>query len=265
MTSGDSLGTFVLSIQLELELDHQPRLHQQRLDEQRLDDLRSKLIALTKAHQVPVTWAVADPMLSVASESILAAGVGHEVAVLGDEAWLGEGCGRGRLSRELARRFAAPRKNGMAVSTLMLRNLTQVGDLDLFIRHGVTAISRSATSQWGSVRHAAQPPIRFGVWQPPMALRLPIYNKWWSPATWLARQAIRRTIRKRTVCHFSIDAPSLISDEDRGLELIEAIVRYGAAKRDSGQLSIATIGRLAAKALQARAGIPSRSILRHAA
>ena len=99
MISGDSLGTLVLSIHLELNLEDQDRR-----DEQRLDDIRSRLIDLTKTNGVSATWAVADPMLSVASESILSAGVGHEVAVLGDEAWLGQGCGRGRLSRELARR-----------------------------------------------------------------------------------------------------------------------------------------------------------------
>src|SRR6185369_1925482 len=97
MTLGDSLGTLVLSIHLELDLEDQDRR-----DEQRLDDIRRQLLELTKANQVPATWAVADPMLSVATDSILAATVGHELAVLGDEAWLGQGCGRGRLSRELA-------------------------------------------------------------------------------------------------------------------------------------------------------------------
>src|SRR5580765_5341788 len=117
MTSGDALGTLVLSIHLELELEEQDRRA-----EQRLDDIRRRLIEVTKAGKVPATWAVADPMLSAASESILAAGVGHELAVLGDEAWLGQGCGRGRLARELTRRFSAPRKSGMKVGTLLLRN-----------------------------------------------------------------------------------------------------------------------------------------------
>ncbi|HEY2412670.1 MAG TPA: hypothetical protein VGI40_10530 [Pirellulaceae bacterium] len=260
MISGDSLGTLVLSIHLELDLEDQ-----NRRDEQRLDEIRARLIDLTKTSGVSATWAVADPMLSVASESILSAGVGHEVAVLGDEAWLGQGCGRGRLARELARRFSAPRKNGLSVSTLMLRNMTQVGDFDLLIQHGVTAISGPATSQGASTQKAMQPPTRFGIWQPPIALRLPMRSKWWSPATWNVRREIKRTIRKRTVLHLSIDAPRLIGDEDRSLDLVASILRYSAAKRDAGQLSVATIGQLASKALDARAGNPSRSILRPAA
>lgn len=110
-----------------------------------------------------------------------------------------------------------------------------------------------------------QPPTRFGVWQPPTALRLPIRGKWWSPAAWNVRREIKRTIRKRTFLHLSIDAPRLIGDEDRSLDMVAVILRYAAAKRDAGQLSIATIGQLASKALDARAGNPSRSILRPAA
>ena len=63
MTSGDALGTLVLSIHLELKLEDQDRR-----DEQRLDEIRGQLIELTKVNNVPATWAVADPMLSVASE-----------------------------------------------------------------------------------------------------------------------------------------------------------------------------------------------------
>jgi hypothetical protein len=79
------------------------------------------------------------------------------------------------------------------------------------------------------------------------------------------RREIKRAIRKRTLLHLSIDASRLIGDEDRRLKTIATILRYAAAKRDLGQLSIATIGQLASKALDARAGSPSHSILRPAA
>jgi hypothetical protein len=260
MISGDSLGTLILSIHLELDLEDQDNR-----DEQRLDDIRARLIELTKTSGVSATWAVADPTLSVASESILSAGVGHEVAVLGDEAWLGQGCGRGRLARELARRFSAPRKNGMLVSTLMLRNVAQVADFDLLIQHGVTAISSPATSHGTSAAKTMQPSARFGLWQPPTAIRLPMRSKWWSPAAWQVRREIKRTIRKRTFLHLSIDGPRLIGDEERGLNTIAAVLRYAAGRREAGQLSIATIGEVASKALEARAGSPTRSILRPAA
>src|SRR2546423_13638418 len=131
MSGGDWVGMLVLSIDLELEPDR----HDRQVERQ-LDLVRSELIALTEAAAIPATWAVADPMLSAATESILAAQCGHEIAVLGDQAWLGPGCGHDRLARELTRRFTIPRKAGIPVSTLALRNVEHVGDLDLLLKHG---------------------------------------------------------------------------------------------------------------------------------
>jgi len=260
MTSGELTGTLLLSIHLELELEDQDRQ-----DEQRLDEMRTRLLGITQAAEIPATWAVADPTLSAATESVLAAGIGHELAVLGDEAWLGPGCGRARLSRELVRRFSAPRKAGIPVNTLVLRKLSQVSDLDLLIQHGVKAISGPATADLASLHKTQTPPLRFGIWQPPAALRLPVAGKWWSPASWLLRQEIKRTIRKRSTLHLCIDVPRLIATDAESLDSIGAILRFAAAKRDAGQLQIATVGQLATQALHARAGIPTRSILRPAA
>src|SRR5262245_23352777 len=128
MSGGRDVGKVVVSIDLELDLHH----HDGRFD-RRLDELRSRLIEITRSAGIPATWAVADPMLSAATEQILAADSRHEIAVLGDQAWLGPGCGRARLARELARRISAPRKNGLPVSTLALRNVAQVIDRDLLL------------------------------------------------------------------------------------------------------------------------------------
>src|SRR5262245_42703473 len=125
MSDSGATGTLVLSIDLELDLEQ----HAAPLG-RRLDEVRATLIRLTSEAGIPATWAVADPMLSAASDSILTAKCGHEIAVLGDRAWLGPGCGRERLTRELARRFSTPRKAGIPVSTLVLRNLEDLADLD---------------------------------------------------------------------------------------------------------------------------------------
>ena len=164
MSDGAGLGTLVISIDLELGLD----THERQL-ERRLDEVRTQLVSLTRDASLPVTWAVADPMLSAATESILAAGCGHEIAVLGDQAWLGPGCGRARLARELARRFSVPRKAGIPVSTLALRKVEQVVDLDLLIEHGVTALCGLPVEHQSHSKKLASPPIRYGIWQPPAA------------------------------------------------------------------------------------------------
>ncbi len=260
MSSGDWIGTLVISIDLELDPDR----HERQLERQ-LDLVRTELVTLTKEAAVPATWAVADPMLSAATDSILGAKCGHEIAVLGDQAWLGPGCGRERLSRELTRRFSVPRKAGIPVSTLALRNVEHVADLDLLLKHGVTAVCSVPVDDPSFARKREQSPLRFGVWQPPDARRLPPQTTWWSPAGWLIRREIKRAIRQRSLLHLRLDALRLIDAPCRSLDLVAAILRFAAAKRDAGQLAIKAISQLAAQALSSRAAHPSRSILQSAA
>jgi hypothetical protein len=257
---GGDVGTFMLSVDLELDLEHQDAAL-----EQRLDQVRSRLVELTRSYAVPATWAVADPSLSAATESIAAAHCGHEMAVLGERAWLGTGCGRARLARELARRFTGARRSGVPVSTLALRDVEQVLDLDLLLDHGVTAVRGPAIGKLSLARKLAPPPIRFGIWHPPAAWKVRAESHWWSPAAWTIRREIKRSIRRRSVVHLAVDAGQLVASGDSLLEVLESTFRYAAAKRESGQLEIATIGQLATRALQDRSAVPSRSILRPAA
>jgi hypothetical protein len=258
--SGAGMGTLILSIDLELDLEHHEALQQRRLDE-----IRSQLVSLTRDAAIPATWAVADPMLSAATESILSAGCGHEIAVLGDQAWLGPGCGRARLTRELTRRVTAPRIAGIPVSTIALRNVEQVADWDLLIKSGVTTICDEPVESPSLARRQGQPPLRFGIWQPPVAWRLPPRTNWWSPANWLIRGEINRAIRHQSLLHLRLDVQRLVDAPDGSADLVVSTLHYIAAQRDAGRLTVETIGRLAAQALHSRSALPSRSILRPAA
>jgi hypothetical protein len=253
------VGVVIFSIDLEMDLEHQSGAHQRALDE-----LQQELLGLTRQHALPATWAVADPALSAASESILAAGCGHEIAVLGEAAWLGPGCGRTRLGRELARRFDGARSAGIAVSTLALRNVEQVLDLDLLIEHGVTAIRAPAVGTLSAARRLASPPIRYGLWQPPVACRLPLPAQWWTPTDWLLRQAIRRTMRQRGLLHLEIDGGQLVAAK-QSLGQVAQVMRYLARRRESGLIEVQTIQQIATRMLAERAAAPSHSILRPAA
>src|SRR5262245_20049719 len=260
MSSGAGQGTLVLSIDLELDLEHHGKTSQRRLDE-----IRSRLVFMTRAHDIPATWAVVDPTLSAATESILTAGCGHEIAVLGDQAWLGPGCGRARLARELVRRFTAPRKAGIPVTTLALRNVEQVVDLDLLIAHGITAHCGPPIVQLSALKKLPQPPIRFGLWQPPSAWTILPQIRWWAPRLWKLRNEIKRAIRNQSILHLRVEALRLVDAPDRALDVFETFFRYIAGKRDAGRLAVRTIAALAGEALSNCAATPSRSILRPAA
>jgi hypothetical protein len=256
----DGGGLVIISIDLELDIDRPDQS-----GEQRLDEVRSRLIALTARHGVPATWAVADPLLSAASDQVVAAGVGHELAVLGDRTWIGYGAGRTRLARELARRFDGPRKTGIPVTTLALRNVEQVLDLDLLLDHGVTAVRGPAVDSASLARKLAPPPIRFGIWQAPIAWRIPPHAGWWISSGWRIRREIERNISRSGLLHLTIDAPRLIEAGAEGLAAIDRALHYIAAQRASGRLGTTTLGKLAARSLQGRSAVPTRSILRPAA
>ena len=253
-------GSVILSIDLELDLNHQETLLQKRLDA-----LRTELVELTRELRLSATWAVADPALSAATESILSANVGHEIAVSGDRAWLGPGCGRLRMSRELARRFGGARKAGVSVTTLALRNVEHVRDLDLLVEQGITAIHRPPVETPSLARKIAAPAISFGLWHAPMAWRIPDQAAWWTPGAWLAGHEIRWIVRRRLQSHLQIDAQRLVEHSGEPLRCIRRTLRSVAAKRDAGLLTIDTIGKLAIAALADRGATPSRSILRPAA
>src|SRR5207245_355554 len=110
-----------------------------------------------------------------------------------------------------------------------------------------------------------QPPIRFGLWQPPIAWKLPPRAAWWSSTPSLICGEIRRASRQRSIVHLQFQATRLIAAPETSLRLAAAVLSYAASKRDSGQLACRTIGSIATEILHDRAAIPSRSILRPAA
>jgi hypothetical protein len=253
-------GVLVLSIDLELEIDKSDAA-----SEQQLAAAGSQLIALTREHSIPAVWAVADPLLSAATDEVLREGARHEIAVLGDRTWIGPGCGRTRLARELERRVGRARKAGLTVSTLALRNVEPTEILELLHEHRVLAVRGPASGAVSLTRKLAAPPVRFGVWQAPPAWRVPLRPRWWLAESWSIRRTIRQAIARQSILHLAIEAPRLIEAGPEALITLAAALSFAAACRAAGQLEIATLGQLAQAALRERASAPARSILRPAA
>jgi hypothetical protein len=253
-------GMLILSVDLELEIDHSDQVR-----EERLDAVRSHLVRLAEQHRVPATWAVADPYLSAATDQVLRSGVGHELAVLGDRTWIGPGYGRGRIARELDRRFTRARKVGIPVITLALRNVGPASILEILQEHRVSAVRGPAVDSSAQARLNGTAAIRFGAWQSPTAWRVPLRPRWWHSSAWAIRREIRRTIHRGSTLHLAIDGPRLVDWGSDALRVIESVVQFAAARRDAGLLRIATLGQLAQEALRERAAVSTRSILRPAA
>jgi hypothetical protein len=253
-------GVLLLSIDWELEIDNSDQAREQRLDAAGL-----QLVELTQRLRIPATWAVADPLLSAATDQILRAGVGHEIAVLGDRSWIGPGSGRNRLARELDRRFQRARKVGIPVATLSLRNVEPATMLDLLHEHHIHAVRGPASDRPSLARKIGPPTVRYGVWQAPTAWRIPARQTWWLSGGWSIRRQLRRAIRRQELLHLVVDAPRLVDAGQPGLAALESLLTLAAARRDAGQLEIVTLGQSAETALRDRASHPTRSILRPAA
>ena len=258
-------GTVTISIDLELEIEHYTSQAQGHLDR-----VRGQLIDLLEAHQIPATWAVADPARSAASEPILASRVRHEIAVLGDRAWVGYGAGRSRLERELARRFDGARRVGMAVTTLALCNSDRLLDLDLLLARGITAIRGPAVdtateARRIGARRIGPRPARHGIWQAPTAWMLPPRGAWWLLSAWGVRREIQRAASAGSLLHLEVSAPRLIELGEPAAQIVENLIAALARQRDQGQLQVLTLAAIAGEALSLRAAAPSHSILRPAA
>jgi len=253
-------GVVTISIDLELEIDHYTSRRQGELDR-----VRDRLCELLQAYRIPATWAVADPARSAASDPILASGMGHEIAVLGDRTWIGPGAGRTRLSRELARRFDGARRVGIAATTLVLRGCDCLPEVDLLLAHAVTAVRAGTEAASPRSHPPVAAPLRYGIWQAPPARLVPSLKSWWNPSRWIGRRELRSAIATGALLHFQIDAPQLIESCDLGLRGVEELAAALSQHPDQQRLRLATLGTLAAEHLRQRSATSARSILRPAA
>jgi hypothetical protein len=254
----DSRGRLFVSVDLELELG------QQSLDRQRaLERVATHLLELLGRHEIPATVAVADPVLSAATEAIVAGPLEHEVAVLADATWAGRGAGRERLARELSRRFSRGQELGLNLSTLALRHVELDENLDLLAKSGITAVRSQAVAHAGKDSPAPSL-LRFGVWQMPASARLPVARRWWfDRAAGEAGRALVRAARRKQALGMVIDGAQLI-DNDAGMSQVERLLRLAGELRRREELVVETMQRYVASLSRPREVLPLRSILRAA-
>jgi hypothetical protein len=251
-----------ISISVDLELDPQ-RPHHLQPD---LDVVRQELIGLFASLGIPATWAVADPLYSAATESILAAGKNHEIAVLGDEAWLGPGCGLMRLARELDRRFAAARQAGIPATTLAIRSISKMPELGLLCEHGVRALCPPAIARRPKATGEGRVWLSGRLWQPPGPWRFPLASGWWSWKAWSVWRAIQEVVDTQSTLHLRLEASQLVGAPHKALCWLAQLLARLVDDRQAGRLSIRTLAEQASEALRTSATpSPAPSIIPSAA
>ncbi|MEX2026709.1 MAG: hypothetical protein WEH44_05400 [Pirellulaceae bacterium] len=182
--------------------------------------------------------------------------------MLGESSWLGRGAGRIRIERELARRVGGARQAGIAVTTLLLRNVSDPLDLDLLLGQQISAVSYSGGVSLSCQRSGGR---HFGVWHAPAAWRLPLAPGWWQPVRWQAARRLWQATRRQRIEHVAIDGDALVDQGERGLAQIAAIVELAARLRADRKLSVRTLAEIATENLAQRFPQPAKSVLASAA
>jgi hypothetical protein len=254
------VGHFLATIQLD------PVVDARNLERHKeLADVTKQLIELMDTHRLPATWAVSDPAHSAATSHILRSAVPHEFAILGDANWLGPVAGRTRFARELSRRVAQARTAGLDVHTLVPRVASIEQHVDLIVKQQITAIA-GVESPTSATRQIATPrALHYGVWELPVAAKLPMRSGWFSNGGWATWRQIRSAARDAATFHLLVDAPSLCDDGRGAQKTIAWLMRRIANLRDRGLIRVETLRAASARLADVPAVKPQQSILRRAA
>jgi hypothetical protein len=223
---------------------------------------------LLARHQLPATWAVADPAVSPIAERIVALGKGHEIAIAGDPTWAGREAGRGRFGRELARRVVQGRGADLAISTLIVHTVDLDDQYDLIVKQGLTAVCQKATSWVDAARKRVAPLTpRFGLWSFGVSCALPGTSRIWRGGGGgrAARTCIDRAVRGPGMVHLAINLPQLVARGHGAQRVLERVLLHVAARQRRGTLEVATLAATAKRLTNQCQSKPSRSILRPAA
>lgn len=233
--------------------------------ERAIDQLGDNLAALFDALKLPATLAVAEPAAISSVQGFSASPIGHEIALLGDETWIGRDVTPSRFARELARRIEGGRGAGYSVSTLVVKSLA-LDYAGLAARQGITAVRHMRTDKPTANRGLRSRALHFGLWSFPVTITLPGTSRWWPGGGGgrSATAAIDQTIAQGGLAQLVIEAPRMAARLS-SYRVLQRVLRHVKHCRDSGLLEVLTIGAMAARLSTQRQGQPSRSILQSAA
>jgi len=249
-------ATVTLSIDLELAIGKQTEQGQERLE-----GVTAGLVDLLESLGMPATWGVSNPALSAGRDVILAGHVRHEIAVLGERFWLGDGTSPSRLAQEFQRRFEGARQAGLDVSTLLLRDQVERLDLNLLLGHGIHAVRGLGTMACDEDASLSAETMRFSIWQASHPTLIPLAGSWWQAEPWAFGQRLNQAVRAQRPLHLVLNAGKMADLSDLGMPAVSAVLQKLGQLQARGQVQIQTLGTLARQHLSRRSSRPSRSVL----
>ena len=263
MLSTGLLSRGALTISIDVQLPTQAMVWTANRD---LDSIAGPLIDAFNCYRLPATWGLADPARSPLVARLRQLPGEHEVAVLGEAAWLGSPLSRADFGSELSRRVLAARAAGLSISTLMPSGAILDDHLDVVLKYEISAV-RGVVDVHGRAARPAQPnPLHYGLWEVPAALSLPGSSHWLPGGGlgWKARRQIDRAATNGTVFHLVIDAAAFATAGASALKTLHRVLRHAEHRLDDRRIDVLTLAALAERLSPPRRGVASKSILRTA-
>jgi hypothetical protein len=163
----------------------------------------------------------------------------------------------------LARRVSQARAAGIQARTLVPRVESVKRHIDLVIKQQITAVAGidppQVATPWPVPRA-----LHYGVWELPVADRLPRRSLWFFQGGRSVLRNIRRAARDAAPFHVAIDGPALEAEGKSAKNSVAWLVKRVANLRDRGVVRVATLGSVAAQLADLPTVLPQRSILRAA-
>ena len=259
------VGTIHITVEAEppmarLAMEASP----QKLNDRRgVADITKELVAVLDAHRLPATWAVGDPAHSATTALVTLSSVPHEMALLGDDHWVGPTAGRTRFARELARRVSQARAKGIEVVTMVPRVAAIAEHIDLVVKQDIRAVVDVPVAAVERTRPSHAQALHYGVWEFAASQRLPMESSWLF-TRWKLYRSIRRAARQTATFHVVIDAAAIEQQGPWAIATIARMARHIGLLRNRGLLRVETLGTAAARLSDLPAATPQRSILRAA-
>ncbi len=226
--------------------------------------LGSRLIRRCNERGLAATWAIAEPGLSKHLASLVGSPLAHEIAILGESDWLGQGISRQEFTRELQRRLGHAQAAGVSVSTLAPRDGVVDDHLDVVVKSGITALRGCVDAAVRAKRPAAAHRLHFGMWEVPGSARLPYADGWVSSRFHLKRifRRLEHVAARAGSLHLVIDVARTAQAGPAAERRVVAVLRRIHQLCSRRQLVVETMRDTVERLLMASQSTPQRSILR---
>jgi len=231
------------------------------------ESMLDRLTRLIGSSELPVTWAVGESLFGELHERFESQTAVHELAVLGDDSWLGQTKSRGTIVRKLNAVVEAAATMERTATSLLLQGVALDADFDLLAKHGINLVARDEADARDSKTTASADrttqvrTLRFGVWELATTVKLPRPSSRLGLVGGNVGRLIDRAVSRGELSHVVIDGQAIL-DNPGELRSLERLLERLAFQQRQGGLRVQTLSSISAQLGPSQVRSSATSILR---